>query len=59
MYLKCNAKHMSVKMFLWTPQKQTDQASKETLELPDLVNRHIKRPSKKADDVGLFCGWWN
>ena len=37
-------------------QKQTDQqASKETLELPDLVNRHIKRPSKKADD-GAFLG---
>ena len=43
-----------------TPKQTDQQTSKETLELPDLVNRHIKRPSKKADDdVGLFCGWWN
>ena len=37
-------------VFMDTPKQTDRQSSKETLELPDLVNRHIKRPSKKDDD---------
>ena len=37
-------------VFMDTPKQTDRQTSKETLELPDLVNRHIKRPSKKDDD---------
>ena len=37
-------------VFMDTPKQTDRQTSKETLELPDLVNRHIKRLSKKDDD---------
>ena len=44
-------------VFMDTPKQTDRQTSKETLELPDLVNRHIKRPSKKDDD-GHGAGPW-